>query len=120
VGDDRGFILGGELGIPAGMIAVEMGVDDVFDRLAAGHLVHGRFDLLVQRRELSIHLDDRVIANGNDDVPALAFQHIGAIAEVGGLDLNLREILPLRKGCCREQGGCGCDCESKPHWNPPP
>ena len=35
VGDDGGLVLGRELAIAAGMIAVEMGIDDVFDRLAA-------------------------------------------------------------------------------------
>ena len=35
VSDDGGLVLGRELAIAAGMIAVEMGIDDVFDRLAA-------------------------------------------------------------------------------------
>ena len=39
VGDDGGLILCRELAIAAGMIAVEMGIDDEFDRLAAAHLI---------------------------------------------------------------------------------
>src|SRR5580704_9943217 len=47
VGDDGGLILGRELAIAAGMIAVEMGIDDVFDRLAAARLIDGRLDFIV-------------------------------------------------------------------------
>jgi hypothetical protein len=47
VGDDGGLVLGRELAIAAGMIAVEMGIDDVFDRLAAARSIDGRLDLIV-------------------------------------------------------------------------
>jgi hypothetical protein len=43
------------------MIAVEMSIHDVFDRLAAACLIDGRLDLIVQRREFGIHLDYRVV-----------------------------------------------------------
>ena len=117
VSDDSGLVLGRELAITAGVIAVEMGIYDVFDRLAAACLIDGRLDPIVERCEFGIHLDYRVIAARHDDIPALAFQHVGAVAEVGGLDLNFREVLPLRKGCGREQGGCARDGKSKPHGN---
>src|SRR5271169_6896987 len=117
VGDHGGLVLGRELAITAGMIAVEMGIDDVFYRLAAACLIDGRLDLIVQRRKFGIHLDYRIITASGDDIPALTFQHEGAIAEVGSLDLNFREVLPLRKGCGREQGGYAGDGESKPHAN---
>src|SRR5580700_6533513 len=72
VSDDGGLVLGRELAIAAGVIAVEMGIYDVLDLLAAAGSIDGRLDLVVQRRELGIHLDDRVIAAGYDDIPALA------------------------------------------------
>src|SRR3984957_18576095 len=62
VSDDGGFVLGRELAVAAGMIAVEMGIDDVFDRLAAACFIDGRLDLIVQRREFGIHLDYCVVA----------------------------------------------------------
>jgi hypothetical protein len=60
VGNDNGMVLGRELAVTAGMIAMQMGVDDVLDRLATACLIDGRLDLVVQRREFRVHLDDRV------------------------------------------------------------
>ena len=47
VSDDGGVVLGRELAIATGIIAVEMGIDDVFDRLAAARSIDGRLDLIV-------------------------------------------------------------------------
>jgi hypothetical protein len=52
----------------------------------------------VERRKLGIHHDDAVVADHNKDVAALAFEHIGLPAKIGGLDLRERRIGPLRPG----------------------
>jgi hypothetical protein len=41
----------------------------------------------------------RVIAARSDDIAALAFQHVGTIAEVGGLDLDFGEVDILLRKC---------------------
>src|SRR5262249_17124980 len=63
----------------------------------------------VQRRELAVHHDDAVAANGDRDVAALAFEHVGLVAKVGGLDLDLGEIGRLRLRRARDQHGGACD-----------
>jgi hypothetical protein len=96
--------IGTKSGIPAGVIAVVMRVDQIAHRL----LGDGRdrcLDLVVQRRELSVHHDHAVGGHRNGDVAALAFQHVSLVAEIGGLDLDLGEIL-------FGHGGCGC-CGSR-------
>src|SRR3977135_562404 len=117
--EDGGAVLG-EGRVAARVVAMEMRVDQIFDRLAARHFVDGRFDFVLQRRELAIHLDDAVIADCSHDVAALAFQHIGVVAERRDLHLDLRKIrLSLRIGRCRKQADRGCEREtvSKLHWN---
>ena len=89
----------------------------------------GGLDLVVQRRELGVHHDDAVVADYDEDVAALAFEHIGLVAEVGDLDLSQRGIGPLRiRGACREhrcraqlhQGGPTVDPIIDPgHGHPP-
>ena len=78
------------------------------------------FDLVVKRRELGVDLDDRVAADGDDHVTALAFQHVGVVAERRRLDLNLRKVrLTLReRGRCEQACGCNGCGECKLHWNP--
>jgi hypothetical protein len=93
--------------LPAGLLAVEMRVDEVPDGLLR-HRRDGGLDLVVERRELAVHHDDAVTAHRDRDVAALAFQHIGHVAEVGGLDLDLREIRLLGIGRrCGQQRGAG-------------
>src|SRR6266550_3365492 len=101
-------------------VAMEMRVDEIFDRLAARHFVDGRFDLVVQRRELAVDLDDAVVTDRGDDVAALAFQHIGVVAERRHLHLDLRKVrLSLRISGRRKKadGGCERECVSKLHWD---
>ena len=81
---DGGAILAERL-VAAGMIAMEMGDDEVADRLA-GQRRDGGLDLAVQRRELAVHHDDAVIGDRDGDVAALAFEHIGLVAEIPGFD----------------------------------
>ena len=59
----------------------------------------GGLDLVVERRELAVHHDDAVGADRDRDVAALALEHIGLVAEVGGLDLDLGEIDVLLRDC---------------------
>jgi hypothetical protein len=94
--------------IAAGLLAVEMCIDEILDgkiRVVG----NGGLDLVMQRRELGVHHDDAVVADHDEDVAALAFEHVGLAAEIGGLDLRHRGIGPLRPGgacrehCCRGQ-----------------
>src|SRR5215470_11001561 len=111
--DDGGAVLL-EVRISAGVVAVEMGVDDVFDRQRRDRL-DGGFDLVGQRRKLRIHHDDAVCADRNRDIAALALEHIGVVAKVGGLDLDLVPIDRLLSHCSagaqhssgRKCGECG-------------
>jgi hypothetical protein len=57
----------------------------------------------VERREFGIHHDDTIVADYHEDVSALAFEHVGLVAEVGGLDPRERGVGPLRlRGAGRE------------------
>ena len=90
-----------------------MGVDQIFDGQRRD-LLDGGLDLVVQRRELAVDHDDAVGADRDRDVAALAFEQIGLVAEIGGLDLDLGEIDVLLRecgsgeqhGCARKRGKC--------------
>jgi hypothetical protein len=92
---DDGRALLVEQRVTAGVIAVIVGIDHVFDGQRRDFRDR-RLDLVVERRELRVHHDDAVRADGDGDVPAEAFQHVGVVAEVGGLNLDLGEIRLLR------------------------
>ncbi len=77
--------------VSAGVVAVVVGVDHVADRLVR-HRGDRRLDLVVQRGELAVDQDHPVVAGGDGHVAALALEHPGAMAEVGGLDLDGREV----------------------------
>ena len=66
----------------------------------------------MERRELAVHHDDAVSAHRDRDVAALAFEHIGLVAEVSGLDLDLGEIDILLggRGSCGKQDRYTCKC----------
>ena len=97
LGDDSGPVLLERL-VSAGVIAMEMRVDQILDRQRRDR-ADRRLDLVVQRRELPVHHDDAVAADRDRDVAALSFQPIGIVAEVDGLDLDLREIDVLLRVC---------------------
>jgi len=59
--------------IAVGLLAVEMGIDEVSDGQIR-ILRDGGFDLVVERRELGIHHDDAVVADHDEDVAANAFE----------------------------------------------
>jgi hypothetical protein len=96
------------------MVAVEMRVDEIFDRQVRNRR-NCRLDLVVQRGVFAVHHDDRVLADRDRDVSALAFEHIDVVAEIGGLDFDLGEIRGRRRGrrLLRDSGACqhqrGCD-----------
>jgi hypothetical protein len=72
----------------AGVIAVVMGVDQILDRQRREFL-DGGLDLVVQRRELAVHHDDAVGADGDRNISALTLQHVSFVAQISGLDLDL-------------------------------
>ncbi len=127
LGDNLGAVLGKRL-VAAGVVAVKMGVDEIFDRLVRDRRDRG-LDLVMQRREFAVDHDDAVFCNGDRDIAALAFQHIDVVAEIGGLDLDLGKIrrrgsrgrrLLLRAGGARKpQGGCRCRHCNPKHQNLP-
>jgi hypothetical protein len=89
---------------------MEVGVDEILDGERRDRRDRG-LDLGGERRELAIHHDDAVGADGDGDVAALAFEHIGVVAEIRGLDLDLlpvdqrRRRRLLRMRGVREQHG---------------
>jgi hypothetical protein len=101
------------------MIAMVVGVDQVFDRRRRKRL-DGGLDLVGERRELAVDHDDGVGADRDRDVAALPHQHVGLVAKVDGLDLDLvpvdqrrrrwrgRRLLGLRG--FREHHRCGRQC----------
>ena len=95
-GDDGDAVLG-ERFVAAGMVAMKMRVDEIFDRLVRNRRNRG-LDLVMQRRELAVDHDDPVFRHRHGDVSALAFEHIDVVAEIGGLDLDLGEIRRRRCG----------------------
>jgi hypothetical protein len=111
---DRPILL--EVSVAAGVVAVEMSVEDVFDRQRRDLLDRG-LDLVAKRRKLSVHHDDAVGADGDGDVATPAFEHIGVMTEVGLLDLHTVPIdLLLRVGA----GGEGEACARKRSQIDPP
>ena len=96
-----GTILGEAL-VAARMVAMEMRVDEIADRLLRDGCDRRR-DLVMQRRELAVDHDDAVVAHRGGDVAAHAFDHVGPVPEIGGLHLHLG-IVGLGIGlACHEQ-----------------
>jgi hypothetical protein len=78
--------------------------------------------------ELTVDHDYAVIGKRNRDVASLAFQHIGLVAKIRGLDLDLRPIRPdWRRGlrlrvcaaCERDGGGRKRGEGASIHGSPP-
>src|SRR5258708_29907083 len=126
LGDDLRAVLGKGF-VAAGMVAVKMRVDEIFDRLVRDRGDRG-LDLVMQRREFAVYHDDAVLPDGDGDVPALALEHIDVVAEIGGLDVYLGEIggrgwggrLLLRAGGAGQQeSGCRRYRNPKPEKTSP-
>ena len=92
--DDRRFLL--EECVAAGVVAVIVGVDDEADRLV-GNALERSLDLLGQGSVFVVDHDDAVVTHRRADVSARSLQHVDAAGNVGDLDLDLAEILALRK-----------------------
>jgi hypothetical protein len=73
--------------LAAGLLAMEMGVDEIF-YWKVRVLGDGGLELVMQRCKLGIYHDDAVVTDHDEDVAALAFEHVSLVAEVGGLDLS--------------------------------
>jgi hypothetical protein len=69
LGDDRR--LPSEVGVPAGVVTVEVRVDDEL-QLPGIDRVQRRLDLLRQREELIVHHQQTVRPRGDPDIPPLA------------------------------------------------
>jgi hypothetical protein len=71
--------------VAAGLLAVEMGVDEITDGLARQRR-DGGLDLVVERRKLAVHHDDAVVPHCEHDVAAAAaYEHVGHVAEISVL-----------------------------------
>jgi hypothetical protein len=74
--------------VPTDMVAVIVSIHQ-----KAHRLWRDRGDrclqLVVQRRELAVDHDHAIIANRDGAVAAKSFQHVGAVAQIGGFHLNL-------------------------------
>ena len=90
VGDDHRAVFA-EWRIPADVIAVIMRIDEEAHGLLRDGGDRG-LELVVHLRELAVHHDDAVVAGGNRRVTAEAFKHIGAVAEIESLHLDLRPV----------------------------
>ncbi len=86
--------------VAAGVVAMEMRVDEIADRLRRDG-GDGGFDLAVHLREHVVHHDDTVVAHCDDDVTtnsaAHAFEHVDAVAEIGGPDHGFAEVWNRRR-----------------------
>jgi hypothetical protein len=89
--------------ISAGVIAVIMGVDEIFDRQRRD-LLDGGLDLVVERRELAVHHDGAIGADSDGDVSALTLEHVGLVSQLRSLDLHLGEVDVLLSK--QSFGGC--------------
>ena len=81
-----------EVFVTAGMIAMEMGIDQVLRRIAAGRLDRGN-DFFGQRRELVIDHEAAVAAVEQADITALPGQHIDIATYLRGHDFYRIDLL---------------------------
>jgi len=86
--------------VPAGVVAMIVRVDEIFDRQVRDNS-NGGLDLVMQRRELAVHHDDPFFRHRHGMLPP-GFEHVAVVAEVAGLDLDLGKI---RRRRCRGRRG---------------
>ena len=87
--NDRAHL--GEVLVAAGVIRVDVSIDQKADRLIRD-LMNRRHNLLAQRRKLAVHHENAVRPNQDADGAALPLERIEIIGQLGGLDLDLAEI----------------------------
>jgi len=80
-----------ELLIPADVIAMIVGVDEEAHGLLRDGGDRG-LELVVHLGELAVDHDDAVVAGGNRRVAPEALEHVRAVAEIEGLDFDLRPV----------------------------
>ena len=96
MGDDDSAVLG-EGCVAADMVAVEMRVDEIADRV--GRYCADRIaNFVVQWRELSVDHQDAIARDSNRNVSAPAFEHIEPIAEIVGFDFDAGKVVCRRSG----------------------
>ena len=93
--DDRAFFR--HVRVAADVIAVHVRVEHEADRLV-GNRADRREYFRRERRELGVDHHDAVVARGDADVAALAFQHVERSGELGRLDHRGVEIALLGVG----------------------
>ena len=77
--------------IPADVIAVVVRIDEEAHGLLRDGGDRG-LELVMHLRELAVHHDDAVVAGCNRRVAPEALEHVGAVAEIEGLHLDLRPV----------------------------
>ena len=95
-----------EVLVPARVVEVPVGVDEVAHRRAA-EVGHRLGDLVGQRGELVVDQHGAVGAVGHADVAARAEQHRHPGPERLGLDLDFAEVGRLRRGGTGGERDCG-------------
>jgi hypothetical protein len=107
------------------MVAVEMRVDEISDRLFRDRF-NGGLDPVMQRRVLAVDHDDTVLGHRHRDIAALALEHVDVVAEIGGPDFDFRKIRRRRCGRrllreCRRgpRENCGGGQSHPVHASPP-
>ena len=102
----------------SGVIAVMVGDGDLRDRIGRKFSDRG-FDLVVQWGELRVDHQDRVVPDGNGDIPALSGKHIGLVAQILSDDFHFAEIGRLRERRSREKYSRSQGRQRRPHGFPP-
>ena len=93
--------------VPAGVIAVIVGVDDEADGLVGdAEIFQGGVDFVGERREFVVNDDDAVFADRRGDIAARAFEHIDVAGNFGDFDLDFGEVLLL--GASAASGRMSC------------
>src|SRR5690242_7520110 len=74
-------------------------------------------ELVVHLRELTVYHDDAVVAGRNGRVAAKALEHVGPIAEIEGLHLDLRPVRSDRRRLLcesrRSKASYGGECNER-------
>ena len=91
-----------EIRIAARVITVPVRIDDIVD-ITAADFANGRLDFVAERCELIVDDERTVVTDRKSDVAALTDEHVYALDNRNGFDLDIGEII---LGNCRD-----ADCE---------
>jgi len=98
----------GEGGVPAGVIAVIVSIDDEANRLVCdAKIFEPSLDFFGKRSKLVVNDDDSVSADRGRDISSLAFQHVDVSGNFSDLDLDFGPVgsLFLRRGATAAECG---------------